>query len=632
MQRNSSTSSLNNSRGGGAPPSGNGYLGMTAPISWAGPDKSDEERTKKLIEALQPHGCYETAEELGHRMEVLAKLNTLVKDWIKKESLETRNMPSSLAETVGGNVYTFGSYRLGVHNKGADIDALCVAPRHINREDYFSSFLQILREQPEVSDLRAVPEAFVPVIKMTFDGIEIDMTFARLALKEVPESMALTDSNLLKNLDPKCVRSLNGCRVTDEILNQVPNVDNFRTTLRAIKLWAKRHGIYSNVLGYLGGVSWAMLTARVCQLYPNAEPSTLLQKFFLVFLKWQWPQPVLLKKPEEAGLNFQVWDPRQYVADRYHLMPIITPAYPQQNSTFNVSRSTLKVMTEEFENSLKISEEIINGKQTAAEAGKNPWDRLFETPNFFGKYKHFLVLEASSNTEEDQLEWYGLVESKVRHLVAYLEREAIELAHVWPKTYPCMEEGREKTCCYWFVGLVIKSGEAGLNLTLPIKQFTELVMRSATAIGVWKEGMKVDANYSKRKQLASYLPTSERHKLKVTRPSIPSPSSLPSTPGSTLPPTPTAKTSPPSTPTTTGAASPAVVTTQLPAAMPAVDDSKRRHPEEIVDLTESTDGSEGVSPVKRSKTDTVAPSPAAATKAEISTNSNGNSVGEMVST
>ena len=56
---------------------------------------------------------------------------------------------------------------------------------------------------------------------MNYDGIEIDMTFARLALKEVPEGYPLTDSNLLKNLDPKCVRSLNGCRVTDEILNQV---------------------------------------------------------------------------------------------------------------------------------------------------------------------------------------------------------------------------------------------------------------------------------------------------------------------------------------------------------------------------------------------------------------------------
>ena len=45
-------------------------------------------------------------------------------------------------------------------------------------------------------------------------------------------------------------------------------------------------GIYSNVLGFLGGVSWAMLVARTCQLYPNAVAATLLQKFFLVFSKW----------------------------------------------------------------------------------------------------------------------------------------------------------------------------------------------------------------------------------------------------------------------------------------------------------------------------------------------------------
>lgn len=74
---------------------------------------------------------------------------------------------------------------------------------------------------------------------MNFDSIEIDMLFAQLHLKEIPDSMDLRDDVLLKNLDQKCVRSLNGCRVTDEILRLVPNIENFRLALRAIKLWAK---------------------------------------------------------------------------------------------------------------------------------------------------------------------------------------------------------------------------------------------------------------------------------------------------------------------------------------------------------------------------------------------------------
>ena len=174
-----------------------------------------------------------------------------------------------------------------------------VAPRHIERKDFFSIFADLLKELPNVEYVRAVEEAFVPVVKTKIEGIELDILFARLALKNIPENQELRNVELLRNLDSKCVRSLNGCRVTDDILSLVPNHDSFRLALRAVKLWAKRRCIYSNAMGYLGGVSWAMLVARTCQLYPNAAASVLLCKFFLVFIQWEWPKPVLLRHPNE---------------------------------------------------------------------------------------------------------------------------------------------------------------------------------------------------------------------------------------------------------------------------------------------------------------------------------------------
>lgn len=87
--------------------------GMTSAISTAGPKPADLTKTSELEESLKPHDVFETEHELNHRMVILGKLYSLVKKWIKDVSI-ARNMPENVAESVGGKIYTFGSYRLGV--------------------------------------------------------------------------------------------------------------------------------------------------------------------------------------------------------------------------------------------------------------------------------------------------------------------------------------------------------------------------------------------------------------------------------------------------------------------------------------------------------------------------------------
>ncbi|KAF2325549.1 hypothetical protein GH714_030243 [Hevea brasiliensis] len=331
-------------------------LGITEPISLGGPTEYDEIKTHELEKFLRDVGLYESQEEAVSREEVLGRLDQIVKNWVKAIS-RAKGLNEQLVQEANAKIFTFGSYRLGVHGPGADIDTLCVGPRHATREeDFFGELYRMLSEMPEVTELHPVPDAHVPVMQFKFKGVSIDLLYAKLSLWVIPEDLDISQDSILQNADEQTVRSLNGCRVTDQILRLVPNIKNFRTTLRCMRFWAKRRGVYSNVAGFLGGINWALLVARICQLYPNALPNMLVSRFFRVYTQWRWPNPVMICAIEEGSLGLPVWDPRRNPKDRFHLMPIITPAYPCMNSSYNVSSSTLCIMTEEFQRGNEICE------------------------------------------------------------------------------------------------------------------------------------------------------------------------------------------------------------------------------------------------------------------------------------
>ncbi|GAB4845261.1 Nuclear poly(A) polymerase 1 [Ancistrocladus abbreviatus] len=472
-------------------------LGITEPISLGGPTEYDVNKTRELEKYLADKGLYEGQEEAVSREEVLGRLDQIVKVWVKNIS-RAKGLNEQLVQEANAKIFTFGSYRLGVHGPGADIDTLCVGPRHATREeDFFGELHRMLSEMPEVTELHPVPDAHVPVMRFKFSGVSIDLLYAKLSLWVIPEDLDISQDSILQNADDQTVRSLNGCRVTDQILHLVPNIQSFRTTLRCMRFWAKRRGVYSNVAGFLGGINWALLVARICQLYPNALPNMLVSRFFRVYTQWRWPNPVMLCAIEEGSLGLQVWDPRKNPKDRYHLMPIITPAYPCMNSSYNVSASTLRIMTQEFQRGNEICE--------AMEANKADWDRLFEPYPFFEAYKNYLQIDISAENADELRKWKGWVESRLRQLTLKIERHTFNLLQCHPHPGEFSDKSNPFHCSY-FMGLQRKQGVpasegAQFDIRLTVEEFKQSVVSYIQR----KPGMQIYVTHVRRRNIPAFV-------------------------------------------------------------------------------------------------------------------------------
>lgn len=140
-----------------------------------------------FLQFLEDQGLYESVDESSLREEVLGTLDKLVKDWVKKVGRAAELADNFVAES-NAKIFTFGSYRLGVHGPGealstspvglpigtlkacnpadqpsllvgADIDTLCVGPRHVSREnDFFGSEAHCLQSMLMVTLIPTSPQ------------------------------------------------------------------------------------------------------------------------------------------------------------------------------------------------------------------------------------------------------------------------------------------------------------------------------------------------------------------------------------------------------------------------------------------------------------------------------------------
>lgn len=455
-------------------------FGLTDPVSLQEPSEADVALSERMMEQLQVSFPAEAPEGMQHRQAVLSELERMFSDWMTAIGIENE-MTEEEAKRCTIKITTLGSYRLGVVHPGSDIDTLCIGPPHVSREQFFSSFADILQKHEHISECVPIPDAYTPIIKFKMRGVYIDLLFARLdtplAEGESIEELANQD-DILRNMDEKSVRCMNGFRVADQILQLVPNQETFRQTLRFIKYWARQRGIYSNVLGFFGGITWSLLTARVCQLYPYYAPSQLVSRFFRLYSTWNWTKPVMLcdivDPSNVPGMStFKVWNPKVNPADRAHLMPVITPAFPSMNSTHNVTETTKRILLDEFKRGCEAMSKV------TVEPGS--WKEVHEAQPFFTSYKHFLWVEMLGLNEEVFKKFSAWVESKLRILTMQLETVPGMLVHPNPHQYDL--EGSDPEWpfgCAMFIGMSFTkdSGAFGgmtIDLRPALSQFLDVI-------------------------------------------------------------------------------------------------------------------------------------------------------------
>eukprot|EP00629_Pelagomonadales_sp_RCC1024_P003227 CAMPEP_0119280962 /NCGR_PEP_ID=MMETSP1329-20130426/23746_1 /TAXON_ID=114041 /ORGANISM="Genus nov. species nov., Strain RCC1024" /LENGTH=507 /DNA_ID=CAMNT_0007281563 /DNA_START=140 /DNA_END=1660 /DNA_ORIENTATION=+ len=444
---------------------------LLKPFETSAPPASYQVVDATLAQFMDAHVPVESEDELRRRQSVLREMNRLFQDWVRRVC-ESKGLSKELAEEAGGRLYTSGSYRLGVHEPGADIDSVCVAPNHCTRAEFFGSLKEMLLQHPQVENLRSVETALVPIMTFDFDTVNIDLLFAHLPLNAIPTNLDIDEDAVLQGVDEATEKSLNGPRVTNLIFKLVQhNYEAFLRVLRIARIWAKRRGIYSNKMGYFGGVNFNILVALVCQLFPRATPGYLLCKFFHIFAQWDWPSPAILCRPVDHGYGFEVWGRHAdqlrgrmaYHNLRNNLMPIVTPAYPAMNSAANVNAWSFQVLQGEFQRGSEVCTRIAEAHEgldaaaaaaLGAEGAAELWAPLLEETDFFDKYDAYLAVNILGEEAAAFDSFKGFMASRLRKLVERLGYLPLRKIHLFPREYPqATAEGLAPHSCCYFVGL-----------------------------------------------------------------------------------------------------------------------------------------------------------------------------------
>ncbi len=263
-------------------------------------------------------------EEQPFAIRGLVPLGTSSKDNRRQERYEiTDTLIAACRKTSGGECVVTGSTLLESYLPHSDVDLLVLGPHNL------SAFEFTARLEAELGmQLKKIDDAYAPIITGSFQGLKIDLAYARCPQGLAPRPPAAFRLDELTHFGEDSRLAITGYLNTLSLLEQLPTPErrhNFRKLLRQVRQWARDNRVDDNAFGYLGGYSWALLTCW----FMNSTEKTTITDFFAKLADWDWLSPITTTKAA-----------REYKTRSRDRMAIITPIPPVTNSARSVTKST----------------------------------------------------------------------------------------------------------------------------------------------------------------------------------------------------------------------------------------------------------------------------------------------------
>ncbi|KAM3184549.1 hypothetical protein ACTXT7_008128 [Hymenolepis weldensis] len=318
-----------------------------------------------LQQTIEKMGHFDSVDKDSKRRKNIYLLESIANSWIRSEAKRLRY--PKIRDSYRGKLFTIGSYRLGVHSRFDDIDVILVIPswiasNNIRNVDVYDRFSEQLMRNSQTQYAQVVNCYDKRSIRTEIGDTKFDIIIAETIEDNVSNKFKIPEKNdhsfWENEKDINCINEVVNARFA---LDMVYSKPVYRTALKAIRLWARKRGFYSKPLGYLNGVGLAIMTCRICQLFPMESAERIVYHFFRIYSQWDWLKPVKIRS------DTKFWR-------KSDQMTVVTACIPSENVLSHVTNSGRTLISEAIIGGFGIMKKIMRSF--------SPWSYLFKTENF----------------------------------------------------------------------------------------------------------------------------------------------------------------------------------------------------------------------------------------------------------